>query len=300
MTMKIKPFLILIIASTLASSCALNRMFLKPTRLADDAKSETLYLQGDTVTVNYLGENNKPQFIRNGTDTVQFKHTIEGVMFKSTSGNLLNGWMIKSKEVKPKATILYFHGNTGDNARMHWAMNLLLQYGFQVFAIDYSGFGMSQGRATRKNVLKDGNSALDYLLTRPDVKDTKIVIYGQSLGAHLSVVVAAMNEDKIDGLVEEAGFSSHKEIGKEFAGFLGTMFVKEQYSAKDSIVNFHKPILIIHSTEDDVVPFKMGKELYDLANEPKTFYEIDGCHTCGSRIYAKEISEIILKMIGLE
>lgn len=298
--MKVKHFIILIIGVALFNSCAMNRTFLKPTRLAKGVKTETLYLQGDTVTVNYLGDNNKPQFIRNGTDTVQFKHTIEGVMFKSTSGNMLNGWMIKSKEVKPKATLLFFHGNSSDIARTHWAMNLLLQYGFQVFAIDYSGFGMSEGRATRKNILKDGNSALDYLLTRPDIKDTKIIIYGQSLGAHLAVVVAAMNEAKIDGLVEEAGFSSHKEIGKEFAGFLGPLFVREQYSAKDSIANFHKPVLIIHSTEDEVVPFKMGKELYDMANEPKIFYEINGCHTCGSRIYAKEISEIILKMVGLD
>lgn len=297
--MKLNSFMILIVTAILSSSCALNRTFLKPTRLPDNAQSETLYIQGDTVTVDYRGEDQHPLFIRNGKDTVQFKHTIESVMFKSTSGNLLNGWIIKSKEVQPKATILFFHGNSGDIAHMHWAMNLLLQYGFQVFAIDYSGYGLSQGRATRKNVLKDGNSALDYLLTRPDVKNTKIVIYGQSLGGHLSVVVAAMNQNKIDGLVEEGGFSSHKEIGKAFAGSFGKMMVKEEYSAKDSIVNFHKPILIIHSKEDEVVPFEMGQELYNLANEPKEFYIIDGCHTCGSRIYAKEIAEKILKMVGL-
>lgn len=298
--MNIKTFGFVVISAIMLGSCAMNRTFLKPTRLDDDAKSETLYLRGDTVTVNYLGENNQPQFIRNGKDTVEFNHSIDAVMFESSSGNLLNGWMLKPKKVKPKATILFLHGNARDIASTHWAMTKLLKHGFQVFAIDYSGYGMSQGKATRKNVLKDGNSALDYLLSRPDVKDTKIVIYGQSLGAHLSVVVAAMNENKIDALVEEAGFSSHKEIGREFAGFLGPMFVKEEYSAKDSIVNFHKPILIIHSTKDDVVPFKMGEELYQRANEPKEFYKIDGCHTCGSRIYAKEIAEKILKMIGME
>ncbi len=298
--MKTKSYSVLLFTVLLFTSCAMNRTFLKPTRLADDEKSETLYFQDDTVTVKYLGKNNQPLFIRKGNDTVQFNHTIESVMFKSTSGNLINGWMMKSKNVQPKATILFFHGNARDLASTNWAMTKLLKYGFQVFAIDYSGYGRSRGKATRKNVLKDGNSALDYLLTREDVKGMKIIIYGQSLGAHLSVVVAAMNQDKIDALVEEAGFSSHKEIGREFAGFLGPMFVKEEYSAKDSIVNYHKPILIIHSTEDDVVPFKMGQELYQLANEPKEFYKIDGCHTCGSRIYAKEIATKILKMVDLE
>jgi len=300
----------LLLFNLLLSSCALNKTFLKPTQIADDATSETLYIQGDTVTVNYLGKNNQPQFIRNaapsclpaggqGGDTVQFNHSIESVMFESTSGNLLNGWMIKSKEIKPKATILYLHGNSRDIASTHWSMNKLLKHGFQVFAIDYSGYGMSQGKATRKNVLKDGNSSLNYLLTRPDIKGTKMIIYGQSLGAHLAVVVAKQNEDKIDALITEGAFSSHKAIGREFAGFLGTLFVKEEYSAVDSIGGFHKPILIIHSTEDDIVPFRMGKELFKHANEPKEFYEIDGCHICGSRIYANEIESKILKMINL-
>jgi fermentation-respiration switch protein FrsA (DUF1100 family) len=145
----------------------------------------------------------------------------------------------------------------------------------------------------------DGNSALKYLKSRADVENTKVVIYGQSLGGHLAAVVAEKNENEIDGLVMEGAFSSHKNIGIEFAGFLGRIFVKEQYSALEAIAEYHKPLLIIHSTEDDVVPIKMGKELYEKANQPKTFYEIDGCHICGSRLYSDAIAEKILKMIDL-
>lgn len=292
-------FFSFLVLTVVLSSCAFNKTFLHPTKLDSSANHQTLYLEGDTVTINYSGANKQPLFVRNGRDTVEFKHSIESVMFMSESGNILNGWMLKPKEVKPKATILYFHGNSGDIASMHWAMTILMREGFQVLAIDYSGYGLSEGKATRKNVLKDGNSSVDYLLSREDVKNTKIVIYGQSLGGHLSAVVATQNQDKIDALVMEGAFSSHKEIGKVFAGFLGTWFVKEMYSAKASLPNFHKPILIIHSSEDDVIPLEMGKSLYEVANEPKELYEIKGCHICGSRIYAKEIATKIFEMLDL-
>jgi len=267
--------------------------------MAADASSATLYIEKDTVTIQYIGDQYHPLFIRNGDDTVSFNYTTESVMFESTSENMLNGWMLTPKDVQPKATIMFFHGNSGFLTSQHWAMTRLLKYGFQVFAVDYSGYGFSEGKATRKNVLKDGNSALKYLKSRADLGDTKVIIYGQSLGGHLAAVVAGQNEDDIDGLVIEGAFSSHKDIGIEFAGFLGRIFVKEQYSAIESIPHFHKPTLIIHSTEDDVIPFKLGEKIYEHANQPKELYQIEGCHICGSRLYSEEIAGKILKMLDL-
>ena len=274
-------------------------MFLKPIELASDATSTNLYIQKDTVTIKFVGEQHQPLFIRNGIDTVDFNYTIESVMFNSTSGNKLNGWMLTPKNVKPKATIMFFHGNSGYIPNQHWAMTLLLKHGFQAFAVDYSGFGFSEGKATRKNVLKDGNSALDYLISRENIKNTKLVIYGQSLGGNLAAVVAEQNQDKVDALVIEGAFSSHRDIGIKFAGFLGRIFVKEQYSSAKSIANFHKPSLIVHSTEDDVIPFEMGQKIFNSANQPKEFFEIDGCHICGSRLYNEEIAEKIFDMLKI-
>jgi fermentation-respiration switch protein FrsA (DUF1100 family) len=71
----------------------------------------------------------------------------------------------------------------------------------------------------------------------------------------------------------------------------------ELYSAKDSIVNFHKPILIIHSSDDPVVPFQMGQKLYELANQPKYFIETKGGHVCGPRFFTDEISLQIRNML---
>jgi fermentation-respiration switch protein FrsA (DUF1100 family) len=114
--------------------------------------------------------------------------------------------------------------------------------------------------------LTDAVSALDYLRTRQDVKETKLVIYGQSLGGNLAAVVASQRQNEIDGLVIEGGFSSYKDMAAKQYGFLGRMLIAEKYSAIKSIKTYKKPLLNIHSKEDKTVPFDLGKKLFDNAN----------------------------------
>ena len=166
------------------------------------------------------------------------------------------------------------------------------------FMFDYSGFGFSEGKPTRVHVLADALAALDYIKTRQDVNNTKLVIYGQSLGGHLSAVVAAKRENDISGLVIEGAFSSHKDIGGHMVPFFGKLFVKQGYSAIKSIKNFHKPLLVIHSTEDQTIPFYMGKKIFDNANQPKEFYEVKKCHICAPIFFTEEIADKIKKMLN--
>lgn len=282
------------------SSCGFNKAFLKPIPYPTSTEQTSFTIQNDNVVVAFEGDNKQPTYIRNGTDTVEFIYDIESVFFSSESGNSINGWWLTPKEVEPKITLIHFHGNSGSLPFQHFATTKMIEYGIQVFAIDYSGFGFSEGKAKRKSVIKDGNSAVDYVANHPKTKGTKVIIYGQSLGGNLAGVVASENNDNIDGVVMEGAFSSHKEIASRFAGFIGRWFVKEQYSSAQSIGKFHKPVLVIHSNEDDVIPIKEGREIYDNANQPKEFYEIDGCHICGSRDYAEEIAQKIFKMLGLD
>jgi fermentation-respiration switch protein FrsA (DUF1100 family) len=107
------------------------------------------------------------------------------------------------------------------------------------------------------------------------------------------VVVAARNAAEIDGLVIEGAFSSHKAIAAERKGALGKLFVGEPYSAEESIAAYTKPILIIHSRDDEVVPFSMGQKLFDAANEPKEFLEIEQMHLAGLDLYTEQIAEKI-------
>ncbi|MBC7864166.1 MAG: alpha/beta fold hydrolase [Bacteroidia bacterium] len=280
----------------LLSSCSFNKMFLQPTKIPATAKKLTMKSATDTTVVSY-SENFQPTFLKNGKDTIRLDFTIESVVFKSANGNKLNGWMMKSKTVTSTITLFHLHGNAGCLLSQYMAMQPLLEKGFQVFVFDYSGFGFSEGKATKKNVLTDALSALDYLRARPEVKGTKLVIYGQSLGGHLSATVAAKRQADIDGLVIEGAFSSHKDIGAHTVPVLGRVFVKNGYNAKKSIKLYTKPLLVIHSTEDETIPFFMGKRIFDHANAPKEFYEIKKCHICGPEYYPDEIAEKIKAML---
>jgi len=289
-------FTFIIIISCLLSSCSFNKLFLQPTKLSSEEKKLRIKLGSDTVFVLYSGSNYQPAFLKKN-DTLDMGFTIESVVYKSANGNLLNGWFLKPKNQSAPITILHLHGNAGCLLNQFQGVSPLIKKGFQVFVPDYSGFGLSEGKATKKNVLTDALSSLDYLKSRKDVKNTKLIIYGQSLGGHVSAVVAEQRQNDIDGLVLEGAFSSHKDIAAHVIPVLGRLFVKQGYSATRSIKKFHKPVLVIHSTEDETIPFNMGKKLFNAANAPKEFFEIKKCHICGPDFYPDEISQKIQAML---
>jgi dipeptidyl aminopeptidase/acylaminoacyl peptidase len=293
-----RGFLLLCIFLAL-TSCSFNNVYLYPTKIPRDKKQGKMidHAKADTTLMN-IGEYFQPTFTDTRNNVKGLDYTVKSVVFKSSSGNNLNGWLIKPAKAKPLGiTLLFMHGNAGNIMSQYPGALPLVRRGFQVFIFDYSGFGFSEGKATRSNVLKDGQSALEYVKGMEDVKNTKLVIYGQSLGGHLSVNIASRNQQLIDGLVTEGAFSSHKNIAASFAGFFGRMIVSEQYSALKAIKSYHKPVLIIHSTEDETIPFSHGKKLFAAANEPKSFYQIDKCHICGPLFYADSISNKIQRMV---
>lgn len=274
-------------------SCSFNKLFLQPDVIPLMAKKGTLInpITGDTTVINISGDNFQPTFTNDSGELIILDYTIESVVFQNSLKTNLNGWFLKSIDtLAPAYTMLFLHGNGGNITTEYPVATPFLKEGFQVFIFDYSGYGFSQGEASRENILIDATSALDYILSRPDVKATKLVIYGQSLGGHLASVLATQRQSDIDILVIEGAFSSYRDIGAHSVPIIGRVFVKQGYSAKKSIKSFNKPLLVIHSTEDSVIPFYMGQKIFDAANEPKEFYEIKKCHACGPIYYSDSIS----------
>lgn len=291
-------YLIIIISLLLLSSCSLDKVYLQANPIPKSTKAVSFKEKEGSTLVTFTGDNFNPTFLKDRKDTIDFDYTIESVIFESANGNKINGWFLKSKTQPANTTVLHFHGNAGNLISQVDLIKPLIPFGFQIFMFDYSGFGFSEGKASRNNVLIDANSALDYIKTRKDIQDTKLVIYGQSLGGHLSAVVASRRQNEIDALVIEGAFSSHKDIAEQSAGFLGKTLVSEKYSAVESIKSFKKPLLVIHSTEDQVIPFEMGQKIYNNANTAKQFLEIKGPHLYGPSYNAKEISRRIKNMIN--
>ena len=222
----------------------------------------------------------------------------EEVNFKTLSGKNLNGWFIKPKSdtTTIKATILFLHGNGGNIGYQFAPLALLAQHGFQGLVFDYEGYGRSEGDPSQESVLADAFCAMDYIHGRRDVQGTKLILFGQSLGAHLACAVAGKKgKFNIDAFVIEGAFSSHRDIAAHYStrkffvpGFIARIVVPSKYEAIECIDKITVPKLIIHSREDVVCPFFMGKELFEKAKEPKQFWEIKGAHIAGCRLYPEE------------
>lgn len=279
------------------SSCSFNRLFLHPTKVPKNPPQYEWELAGKPVIVSIDANTYQPTFLTKSMDTLELDYTIESVLFENEKGNKLNGWMIKPKQITPKTTILHFHGNSAFIGALFQGMLPLVKKGYQIFMFDYTGYGHSDGRATRKNVLQDGNTALTYVQNRADVKGTKLVLYGQSLGGNLAGVVGSERQNEIDALVIEGAFSSHKDIAAGIAGIFGRVLVAEKYASVKNIQNYKKPVMVIHSQQDPIVPYPLGVKIYEKANQPKSFFEMDSCHICGPMKYADSISFKIDQML---
>src|SRR5437868_5170384 len=115
-------------------------------------------------------------------DTASYK--LEEINFKSGDGKILNGWFLKLKNIAVVGTVLQFHGNGGNISYQYQFAGPLLKVGFQVMVFDYEGYGKSTGSPSQEKVLDDGITALHYIKQREDVKNTKLILFGQSLGGH--------------------------------------------------------------------------------------------------------------------
>lgn len=189
---------------------------------------------------------------------------------------------LKPKAAKPKATILFFHGAGGNVTTYTFMTKPLVDNGFQIVMVDFRGYGKSTGKPTHQNVAEDGQKFFDVITQRNDVKNTKILLYGASLGSQIATHLARTNKDKISGLIIDGGMSSFADIAAFFAPDYKAMLqqmLASVYSAKEDI-QYTKglPSLFIYSKNDKTVPFSQGQEIYANASEPKQFLEFTADH----------------------
>ena len=281
-------------------SCTFDKMFLIPTVLDRDLREINVNSIADSEPFKLILDNDFSPIFKdvNGNELYTNIDT-ESFFYENHHGKLIHAWHFKPKNNYNNISILFLHGNAG-NVSSHFQLVLpLVKKGYKVLLPDYSGFGLSEGKAKIKNVKSDAEISLKFLNSIISDEDSKLVIYGQSLGGHLAAVIAAENIELIDGVIIEGAFTSHRDIAAHTTGlgFIARLLTRELYSAKESIQKISKPVLIIHSTQDAVIPYKMGKELYDLANQPKNLITIANKHILGPVFYTDTISEAIIQMV---
>jgi fermentation-respiration switch protein FrsA (DUF1100 family) len=213
----------------------------------------------------------------------QFGLEYEPVEIHAADGTELFAWFLPARG-KPRATVLYLHGN-GENISTQFAnVAWLPAKGFSVLALDYRGYGGSEGTPSFAGVQLDIDAAMRALLARPDVDADRIIVFGQSLGAALAVHYVAHSpyRSSVRAVVLDSPFSDYRGIVREkLAGFFLTwpfqwiarMTVENDYSPTASVEAIAPiPVLFIHGDDDLVVPPHHSQRLYERAREPKELW----------------------------
>ena len=222
-------------------------------------------------------------------------YTYEDVQFPSADGTRLSGWFIPAKN-KAIGTVIHFHGNARNMGSHYPYVSWLPTKGFNLFVFDYRGYGKSQGVPSRQGVYEDSVAAVEYIKSRTDIDQGKLILFGQSLGGANAVCVLGKNKfDGVVGIAIDSAFSSYKSIAiervtwlKPFAYFLiGNKLSPKKYVGDISPT----PLLIIHGTNDEVVSYKHAKKLFKKAKEPKQLWTVEeGSHIAALGSHLEEIA----------
>jgi fermentation-respiration switch protein FrsA (DUF1100 family) len=195
------------------------------------------------------------------------------ISMRAEDGVRLHGWFIPHRDAH--LTLLVFHGNAGNiSHRLPW-IELLHPLRANICIIDYRGYGKSDGRPFEQGLYMDGDAAYSWWLAHRAAPDEKLVLLGESLGGAVAVDVASRRE--VSGLILQSTFTSAKDMAKTLfpLGLLRPL-AGIQFDSAAKIGRVHCPKLIIHGNRDEIVPFRLGKAIYEIAPEPKEFFEVPG------------------------
>ena len=198
----------------------------------------------------------------------------EDVTIETADGVTLHGWFIPGQSSR---TLLFFHGNAGNISHRLDSIRQFRSLGLSVFIIDYRGYGQSEGRTTEKGTYRDAEAAWRYLTGDRGIAANQIVIFGRSLGASIASWLAA--EQQPAALIVESSFTSVPDVAQEVYPWLPARWLSRlNHATRDYIQEVHCPVLVVHSRDDEIIPFHHGEAIFAAANEPRSLLEIRGGH----------------------
>jgi hypothetical protein len=181
----------------------------------------------------------------------------------------LKSWFIE-KDLKNFKTILFFHGNAGNLFNRVYKLNELNKLNLNILIISWRGFSGNKGKPTEKNLYHDAQEAVKWLKAQ-GLDNKNIILYGESLGTGIATELASKNN--FGGIILESPFTSMADTAKIYYPYLPVNFLlRDRYDSKSKIKDIKTPILIMHGKMDNIVPQKMGLELFEKANNPKFNY----------------------------
>lgn len=206
----------------------------------------------------------------------------EDVRINTSDGETLAGWFLPAPagEGGQGKALLFFHGNAGNISHRLESLAIFHGLGFAQLIIDYRGFGESSGKPSVSGTVLDAEAAWSWLLREKGYRPGQVVVFGRSLGGGVAAALAAKVEP--GALILESTFTSLYDVGKNMYPMLPVSWViTEDYDTPGNLAHIRVPLLVVHSPDDELITFDMGKALFDGYAGPKRFLEIRGSHNTG-------------------
>lgn len=198
----------------------------------------------------------------------------DDVTLETSDGIRVHGWFVPGASSR---VLLYFHGNAGNISHRLHSIRQFHDLGLSVFIIDYRGYGRSGGKPTETGLYRDAEAAWKYLTEERGVAAGDIIAFGRSLGGSVASLLAA--ERAPLALIVESSFTSVPDIGQEAYPWLPVRWLSRfRHATLEHVARSSLPVLVIHSRDDEIIPFHHGEAIFAAAGEPKTFLELRGGH----------------------
>jgi fermentation-respiration switch protein FrsA (DUF1100 family) len=193
----------------------------------------------------------------------------------------LHGWFVPAKQTK--ATVLFLHGNAGNISHRLDSIAIFRELGLDVFIIDYRGYGQSEGKPSEQGTYLDARAAWEYLVNDRQIAPDEIVIFGRSLGGAVASWLAAQITPA--AVILESSFTSAPDMAYRLYPFLPVrLLTRLKYPVKENVKSLSSPLLVVHSQQDEIIPFDMGESIFAAAPEPKQMLKLTGDHNGGFMI----------------
>jgi fermentation-respiration switch protein FrsA (DUF1100 family) len=223
----------------------------------------------------------------------------EPLKITTEDGVTLDAWFVPAQDAR--GILLFFHGNAGNMSHRLESIRIFNKLRLSTLIFDYRGYGLSEGEPSELGTYRDAEAAWRHLTEHRNVAEDKIVLFGRSLGGAIAAHTASRHV--ACALILESAFTSVPDMAAEIYWFLPARWLaRMSYNTKAALNSVSSPVLVIHSIDDELVPYSHGRALFASAREPKRFLQLRGGHNSSflqsKQTYFAGLDEFLTTFLG--